>query len=106
MIQDEPGAAPHGAFLATPLGWRFEGTLTMDTAAAVMASADALPLPESGSLDFGGLTQGDSSALAVIMALRRRAISEKRALRVDNLPSALMSLAVAYGVDDITRGTS
>lgn len=106
MIEPALNAAPGGAFLVTAHGWRFEGTLTMDTAAAVMASADALPLPESGRVDFGGLTQGDSSALALIMALRRRASSEKRALRVDNLPSALLSLAVAYGVDDIARGTA
>jgi phospholipid transport system transporter-binding protein len=98
--------ASAGAFTATDQGWRFDGRLTMDTAAAVMASADALPLPGSGRVDFGGLTQGDSSALAVIMALRRRALAEKRALRIDNLPAALLSLAVAYGVDDITRGTA
>ena len=106
MIETASNGAPHGAFHATPGGWRFEGTLTMDTAAAVMASADALPLPESGHVDFGGLVQGDSSALAVIMALRRRALSEKRELRIDNLPRALRSLAVAYGVDDITHGTA
>jgi phospholipid transport system transporter-binding protein len=106
VIENDTSAAPRGEFVATADGWRFEGTLTMDTATAVMASADALPMPESGRVDFGGLTQGDSSALAVIMALRRRAISEKRALRVENVPTALMSLAVAYGVDDITSGTS
>jgi phospholipid transport system transporter-binding protein len=106
VIEQASSGAPHGAFLATPEGWRFDGTLTMDTAAAVMASANALPLPETGRVDFGGLAQGDSSALAVIMALRRRALSEKRALRIENLPQALLSLAVAYGVDDITHGTA
>ena len=99
-------AAPRGAFVATPEGWRFEGTLTMDTAAAVKESADALPLPESGRIDFGGLVQGDSSALALIMALRRRALAEKRKLRIENIPKALLSLAVAYGVDNITHGTA
>lgn len=106
MIEPSQTAAPKGSFTATAEGWRFDGTLTMDTAAAVMASADALPLPESGRVDFGGLTQGDSSALAVIMALRRRALAEKHELRVENLPTALLSLAVAYGVDDLARGVA
>jgi phospholipid transport system transporter-binding protein len=99
-------AATSGGFSATADGWRFDGTLTMDTAATVMASANALALPESGRVDFTGLTQGDSSALAVIMALRRRAITEHRELRVENLPTALVSLAVAYGIDDLARGVA
>lgn len=103
----EPGSpAPQGGFAAAADGWRFDGTLTMDTAAAVMASADALPFPESGQVDFGGLTQGDSSALAVIMALRRRARSERRELRIENLPDALLSLALAYGIEDLARGVA
>lgn len=106
MIDPAATAAPSGAFVATADGWRFDGTLTMDTAAGVMASADALALPDCGRVDFGGLTQGDSSALAVILALRRRALTEKRALRVENLPAALLSLAVAYGVEDVMRGTA
>jgi phospholipid transport system transporter-binding protein len=106
VIEPESSGERQGAFVATAEGWRFQGTLTMDTAAAVMASADALPLPETGRVDLGGLVQGDSAALAVIMALRRRASSEKRELRVENIPKALLSLAVAYGVDDITHGTA
>jgi len=104
-VHPSNGAAS-GVFLESPAGWRFEGTLTMDTAASVMASATALSLPASGVVDFGGLTQGDSSALAVIMALRRRALAEKRGLRIENLPKALLSLAVAYGVDDITHASA
>jgi ABC-type transporter Mla MlaB component len=95
VIEPESSGERHGAFLATAEGWRFEGTLTMDTAASVMASADALPLPDTGRVDLGGLVQGDSAALA-----------EKRELRVENIPKALLSLAVAYGVDDITHGTA
>ena len=102
----EQAAPPVGSVVATPQGWRFEGALTMENAAVMLAAADALPLPESGHLDLGGLTHADSAALAVVMALRRRAATEGRGLRVENLPAALLSLAIVYGVDDLARGTA
>jgi phospholipid transport system transporter-binding protein len=102
----EPAAPAVGSLVATPEGWRFEGVLTMETAASVLAAADALPFPDSGILDLAGLTHADSAALAVVMALRRRAVAEGRPLHVQNLPPALQSLAVVYGVDDLARGTA
>jgi phospholipid transport system transporter-binding protein len=102
----ETGSAPKGGFVATDDIWRFEGSLTMDNAAAVLAAAGALPLPPSGRLDLGGLEHADSSALAVIMALRRRARAENRVLAIDNLPLGLQSLAHVYGVEELARGTA
>src|SRR5690349_4741064 len=90
----EETTSPVGTVAAAPEGWRFEGALTMENAAVMLAAADALPLPESGRLDLGGLTHADSAALAVVMALRRRASVEGRALHIDNLPPALQSLAI------------
>jgi len=90
-----------GSFRAEDAGWRFEGALTLDNAAHVMADADARPLPADSVIDFAGLTRADSSALAVIMALRRRAAAESRTLSVRNLPGSLTSLARAYGVDEL-----
>jgi len=103
---DDGTPTPAGTVAATPEGWRFEGSLTMENAAVMIAAADALPLPESGRVDLAGLTHADSAALAVLMALRRRAAAEGRALRVENLPPALTSLALVYGVDDLARGTA
>jgi len=64
-----------GAFAAADGGarWKFHGALTMDGAAAALEAADALPLPSTGVVDFSGLLQADSAALAVIIALKRRA---------------------------------
>ena len=103
----EPGAidAVGGAFIADAHGWRYDGGLTLENAAAALASAEALPLPESGRIDLQGLARVDSAALAVLMSLRRRAVAEGRSLRVENLPAALESLAIVYGVDDLARGT-
>jgi phospholipid transport system transporter-binding protein len=100
-------AAPSvGTVAASPEGWRFEGPLTVENAAVMLAAADALPLPESGRIDLGGITHADSAALAVVMALRRRAAAEGRTLRIENLPATLHSLAIVYGVDDLARGTA
>ena len=93
-------------FLALGDGWRYEGALTLDNGASVMAAADAMALPASGLVDLGGMATADSAALAVIMALRRRAHAEGRALRFENLPAALHSLAIAYGVDDLMRASA
>jgi phospholipid transport system transporter-binding protein len=93
-----------GAFVDAPDGWHFEGALTMENAAAVLEASAALPLPPSGRVDLAGLSRADSSALAVTIALRRRAHSEGRALRIENLPAGLQSLAAAYGIDALTHG--
>ena len=103
-------AAPAGGFVADSVttdagaavdAWRYEGALTLDNAARVMAAADATPLPASGIIDLRALAPADSAALAVVMALRRRADAEGRTLHVRNMPPALQSLAIVYGVDDL-----
>jgi phospholipid transport system transporter-binding protein len=97
-------APAQGGFVAEEGGWRFDGALTLDNAARVMADAQARPLP--ALVDFGGLARADSSALALVMALRRRAVAEGHALAVRNLPATLISLARAYGVEELVRGTA
>ena len=94
-------AAPSGGFVADGDAWRYEGALTLDNAAGVMLAADAMTLPASGIVDLRALAPADSAALAVVMALRRRAQAEGRTLHVANMPPALQSLAVVYGVDDL-----
>ena len=81
--------------------WVFHGSLTMDDASRVLADADALPLPSEGIIDFRGLLQGDSAAIAVMLALKRRAAAEGKSLEFASLPDALESLAVVYGVDKL-----
>ena len=88
-----------GAFSDVDAGWAFGGALTLDNAADVLRASESLSLPESGLVDFGGLMQADSAALAVMMALKRRATSERRSLILTGLPASLRSLAIVYGVE-------
>lgn len=97
-IAEPPGT---GRFAVSDGRWTFAGALTLGDAAAVLDAAAALPLPAGGVVDFGGLTRADSSALAVIIALRRRAAAEGRPLAIEGLPASLHSLALAYGVEDL-----
>lgn len=94
-------APPAGKFAASDDGarWSFTGALTMDVAAKSLAESEALPLPSSGVVDFAGLSQADSAALAVMIALRRRAATEGRSLTFASLPDSLTSLAVVYGIE-------
>ncbi|MCC6870501.1 MAG: STAS domain-containing protein [Burkholderiales bacterium] len=94
-----------GAFAAVGDRWRYTGDLTFDDAMPVLAAAANLPLPESGVVELAGLARGDSSALAVLFALHRRAQAEgHRPLSFPGAPVALLALARAYGVDSFLAG--
>jgi phospholipid transport system transporter-binding protein len=85
--------------------WHFHGTLTFDNVAAVYASSKALALPARGVVDLAGLIHADSSALAVLLALSRRAMAEDKPLSLAALPDALMALARVYGIDELLAPT-
>jgi phospholipid transport system transporter-binding protein len=95
---DEPS---DGSFTGGDDGWRFTGALTFDNAAQVFASSGALALPANGSVDFSAITRADSAALAVMIALKRRATMQGSALSIDGVPASLRSLAVVYGVENL-----
>jgi len=89
-------------FAATKDGrWMYSGMLTLQNAGRVFAVASKMPLPSSGTIDFSGLAQADSAALAVAIALKRRAAAERRTVSLQALPATLMTLAVAYGVEEL-----
>jgi len=98
-----PRSAQSDTFAPTENGarWVFQGSLTMDDAARVLEDAEALPAPSRGIIDFRGLLQADSAALAVMIALKRRAVAEGRTLMLTSLPEGLKSLAIVYGVEKL-----
>ncbi|MDO9436158.1 lipid asymmetry maintenance protein MlaB [Hydrogenophaga sp.] len=52
-------------------------------------------------IDAGALRVFDSSALAVLLELRRRVLAEGKALRVSGWPDRLQELASLYGVREL-----
>ena len=101
MTDASDGRTARCAFTATGQSWTYTGTLTFADAADVLEATQALPLPESGVIDLEGLSHADSAALAVLLALKRRAAAERRTLAFTSMPATLDSLARVYGIDEL-----
>ena len=104
MIADRnAGADPAAGFEAGADGarWTYSGALTLAEAGSVLEAARALPLPVSGTVDCGGIGAVDSAAVALLLALKRRAAAENRPLSFANVPAALTALAGLYGVEEL-----
>jgi ABC-type transporter Mla MlaB component len=99
---DAPAAAS-GGFSADATGarWGYAGALTFANASRVFSAAAAMPLPTSGDVDLSGLAAVDSSAVAVLLALSRRAQEERKRLVFVKVPAALQALADLYSVEDM-----
>ena len=81
--------------------WTCAGELTSANAGPVLAAAGALALPGAGEVDLTAVAGIDSAAVAVLLALKRRAAEEGRPLRFVGIPASLASLAQLYGVEEI-----
>ncbi|MEO8755124.1 MAG: STAS domain-containing protein [Casimicrobiaceae bacterium] len=95
------GEATSGAFTDAGDRWQFTGSLTFDDATAVLDQSAGLTLPTSGVVDMAGLVHADSAALAVLLALKRRAAAEQLPLTFAAFPPMLESLARVYGIEDL-----
>jgi len=103
MLECAPGAGGTGRFVASADGsrWTFSGILTVADAGPALEAARALPLPSEGVVDCAGIEAVDSTAVAVLLALKRRAAHEQKPLRYENLPAALIDLGDLYGITEI-----
>ena len=81
--------------------WSYIGPLTFENAAPALAASTGFALPSGGEVDLENVGAIDSSAVAVLLALKRRAEDERRPLRFVHVPAALLSLADVYGVGPI-----
>ncbi|MDI9334833.1 MAG: STAS domain-containing protein [Cytophagales bacterium] len=52
-------------------------------------------------IDAAGLQTFDSSALALLLDLRRKAVAASASLQVHNAPARLTQLATLYGVNEL-----
>ena len=57
--------------------------------------------PQQVVLDCSALTRFDSSALAVLIELRRTCLHDLKVLQVQDFPPRLAQLADVYGVQDL-----
>lgn len=74
------------------------GRAPLDT---LVKAVDALPPGSPAVLDAVPLQQFDSSALALILGLKRHCQAGGRTLQVKGLPERLLGLAKLYGVAEL-----
>jgi len=85
------------------IGDRIEvsGTMTVPAAAALLAEGTALLSRPETVFDLAGVTEVDSSGLAVVFGWQRAAKRAGKTIRIANPPQNLGSLADVYGVRDL-----
>jgi len=81
----------------------FDGPVTIATVSALLAQARALLVPGASVLDFKGVTEVDSAAVALALECLREARRRKLALSLANLPEAMRHLAELYAVSDLLQ---
>ena len=81
--------------------------LTHDPATAFARGLDAALAQQAGAIvaDVSALQQFDSSAIALLLECRRRALKAGRGFSVAGSPIKLQQLAQLYGVDDLFPST-
>ncbi len=72
--------------------------------AACEAALSRCTAGEPAELDAAALQEFDSSAVALLLALARRARERGAVLRLPGLPARLRELAVLYGVGELLPG--
>lgn len=87
----------------TDIECRLDGEITVETVASLLNElktriADKLP-----ALDFSGVTQVDSSVLALILSCQREAAQHQYRLHFSGVSSKIATLADLYGVDSFLQ---
>jgi len=81
--------------------WMLAGVLNVDTAASVLEASRAAELPASGIVSLVRVDGVDSAAVAVLLAWRRRAVTEGKSLSFTDVPATLSALAELYDVEEL-----
>jgi phospholipid transport system transporter-binding protein len=76
----------------------FEGDLVLDNANRLLAEAEAALAEGATVFDLSGVGHLDSSALSLMLSLRRHAVAKPIEFRA--VPESLISLAKLYGISD------
>ncbi len=80
-----------------------QGPVTIATVSALLAQVRTLLAPGVAVLDFAGVTEVDSAAVALALECLREARRRKLALSLANLPEAMQHLAELYAVSELLQ---
>ena len=77
------------------------GPVTLANVAQTLEDGYAAIRAGAGAVDLAGVTELDSSLLAMLLAWLREAARAGRTLRLDSLPEGLTTIAQLYGVVEL-----
>jgi len=83
-----------------------EGALTLATVSGLAGAARDYLRQGARVVDFRGVTEVDSAAVALALEWLRQAAESGSALRFANLPVAMQNLAKLYGVSELLQPAS
>jgi len=81
--------------------YRIEGPVTMANVESLLEEGRRQFEGTLITVDLGGVTEADSSALSLLLQWMREAAAPGRRIALANLPAGLQSLAVLYGIDQL-----
>lgn len=85
---------------------KISGPVNLETMGSLLGEARRQMTAEIAVLDVGGVTEADSSLIALLLDLTRTARAEGRAVAIARPTAGLASLAGLYGVDALLLPTS
>ena len=83
-----------------------DGAVTLATVPELAGAAREQLRQGARVIDFRGVTEVDSSAVALALEWLRQAAESGNALRFANLPVAMQNLAELYGVSELLQPAS
>jgi phospholipid transport system transporter-binding protein len=83
-----------------------EGALTLATVPALADTVHEHLRQGARIVDFRGVTEVDSAAVALALEWLRQAAQNNREVRLANLPLAMQNLAKLYGVSELLQPAS
>jgi phospholipid transport system transporter-binding protein len=83
-----------------------EGAVTLETVPRLIIEADELFRQGASVVDFRGVTEVDSAAVALALEWLRRAHLAGAGLQLANLPVAMQNLAKLYGVSELLQAAA
>lgn len=87
----------------TDTACRLDGDITVTSAALILDELKPHIADGLQTLDFSGVTQVDSSVLALIMSCQREAAQFHRRLHLSGISGNITTLADLYGVDSFLQ---
>ncbi len=83
-----------------------EGPVTLDTVPGLAGAAREHLQHGVRVVDFRGVTEVDSAAVALALDWLRFAAGNNSELRLENLPAAMQNLAKLYGVSELLQAAA